>query len=381
VDDGVRLYVGNELVIDAWTDGGRRELTVDHRLTTGNHSLRVEYYERTGEAIIRLEWERVNAYPDWKGEYWSNRIFSGSPVVVRNDADINFAWGSASPAAGLPNDGFSVRWTRAADFDAATYRFHALVDDGARLYVDDQLVINEWRDGPVREVTADRALARGTHSLRVEYYERTGQARIRVWWEEVSTPFTDWKGEYWSNRMLEGRPTLVRNDGEIDFEWGTGAVAVGLPVDDFSARWRREVTFNAGVYRFQARADDGIRLYLDGGLIFDEWHDSSGGQVYRADRSLQGEHELVVEYYERIGRAMVKVWWQRLGDLPTPTPTQKPTATPTPKPTATSTSTPEPTSTPTSTPEPTATATLTSEPTATPTAEPATSRLRLSGGC
>jgi hypothetical protein len=364
VDDGVRLYVDGGLVINAWSDGGRRELTGDRRLATGNHTVRVEYYERTGQAIIRVWWEKITSYPDWKGEYWSNRTLSGSPAVVRNDAAINFTWGRGSAAAGLPSDGFSARWTRKADFEAATYRFHVLVDDGARLYVDDRLVIDTWRDGAVREVTSDYALVRGTHSLRVEYYERTGEARVRVWWEEVSTPFTDWKGEYWSNRRLEGKPALVRNDEEIDFDWGKSAVAVGLPVDDFSARWRREVTFKAGVYRFQARADDGVRLYVDGKLILDEWHGSDGEEVYKVDRNLKGEHKLVVEYYERSGGAMVKVWWKRLGDLPTPTPTKKPTATSTPTPTATPT--PTPTATPTSMPQPTATVTV--EPTATPTA-------------
>jgi hypothetical protein len=287
--------------------------------------------------------------------------------MVRNDGAVDFAWGWASPAAGLSNDGFSARWTRMADFDAATYRFHVLVDDGVRVYVDDQLIIDSWRDGPVRELTSDYALARGTHSLRVDYHERTGEARIRVWWAKVSPTFSDWKGEYWSNRRLNGKQALVRNDGEIDFDWGKGAAAVGLPTDDFSARWQREVTFKAGVYCFRARADDGVRLYLDGELILDEWHVSDGEETYSVNRNLKGEHDVVVEYYERGGGAMVKVWWERLGDLPTPVPTRRPTATPTPRPTATATSTPEPTATPTVTLEPTATSTPTPEPTVTAT--------------
>jgi hypothetical protein len=370
VDDGVRLYVDGGLVISGWSDGGRRELTGDRRVTTGQHAVRVEYYERTGEAIIHVWWERIVAYPEWKGEYWSNRSLSGTPAMVRNDGAVDFAWGWASPAAGLPSDGFSARWTRMADFDAATYRFHVLVDDGVRVYVDDRLVIDSWRDGPVRELTSDYALARGTHSLRVDYYERTGEARIRVWWAKVSPTFSDWKGEYWSNRRLNGKQALVRNDEEIDFDWGKGAAAVGLPTDDFSARWRREVTFKAGVYRFRARADDGVRLYLDGELILDEWHVSDGEETYSVNRNLKGEHEILVEYYEHDGGAMVKVWWERLGDLPTPVPTRKPTTTPSPRPTATATSTPEPTVTATPTIEPTATPTLTPGPTATPTSTP-----------
>jgi len=321
VDDGARLYVDDTLVIDAWQDGGRHEVTADRALANGNHSLRVEYYERAGDALIQVWWEKLPAYPDWRGEYWSNRSLSGNPALVRNDAAIDFKWGQGAPAAGLPADNFSARWTRAAKFESATYRFHVLVDDGARLWVDDQMIVDTWRDGAAREVTADYALAQGTHRLRFEFYERTGEARIRVWWEKVTSPsYPEWKGEYWSNRDLKGSTAFVRNDRTIEFDWGRGAVVVGLPVDDFSARWSRTMSFEPGLYRFSAKADDGVRLYVDGNLVLDEWHDSDGVQVYVVDRTLRDQHRLVVEYYERGGDALVKFWWKRIGDWPTPTP-------------------------------------------------------------
>ncbi len=322
VDDGVRMWVDGVPVINAWHEGGVRELTADHWLSAGNHTLRIEYFEQTGDALIRVWWEKLAWYPDWKGEYWSNRTLSGSPALVRNDATVDFNWGWGAPAAGLPTDSFSVRWTRTVEFDAATYRFHVVVDDGARVWLDDRLILDTWRDGAVREVTTDYTLVRGAHNLRVEFYERTGEARIHVWWEKVlSPPYPDWKGEYWSNRKLSGNPALVRNDKVLDFRWDTGAPAVGLPTDNFSARWSRKVTFEPGVYRFHAWADDGIRVYMDGNLVLDEWHDSSGDEVYVADLTLRDQHRLVVEYYERGGNALVKFWWKRIGDWPAPTPT------------------------------------------------------------
>jgi hypothetical protein len=368
VDDGVRLFVDNALAIDAWKDGARRELTGERKLSAGSHSVRVEYYERGGEALVQVWWEKLTSYPDWRGEYWPNRDLSGRSTLVRNDAAVDFNWGRGAPAASVPADNFAVRWTRAADFDAATYRFHVLVDDGARLWVDDQLILDAWRDGSVRELTRDYALARAKHSLRLEFYEHTGDARIRLWWEKIPSPsYPDWKGEYWPNRDLSGSPALVRNDASIDFNWGRGTVATGLPVDNFSARWSRQVTFQTGVYRFHAWSDDGVRVYLDDKLLLNEWHDSSGKVVYVADAALTGAHKLVVEYYEKAGDALVKFWWQRTGDLPTPTatPTQLPTQTPTPTATPTATPTVTPTETPTATPTPTETPTET--PTATPT--------------
>ncbi len=177
------------------------------------------------------------------------------------------------------------------------------------------------------------------------------------------------------NRALDGQPALVRNDKEIDFNWGSGAVAVGLSRDDFSARWSRTVTFERGVYWFQARADDGVRVYVDDKPVLDEWHTSSGGEPYSVDLKLTGRKALVVEYHERTGEARMVFSWKRVGNWPTP----MPTVTPAPRPTATPTSTSTPTSTPTPTPMPMPTATPTSTVTLTPmpTIEPMTITVRL----
>jgi hypothetical protein len=361
VDDGARLWVDERLVIDSWRDGELRQVTGDQRLSGGYHSLRVEYYERGGEALVRVWWEKINAYPDWRGEYWSNRDLSGSPTLVRNDVKVDFDWGRGAPATGLPADDFSARWTRTAGFDAATYRFHVSVDDGARLWVDERLVIDAWRDGAARELTADLPMVAGQHSLKLEYYEHGDSARVRLWWDKVtSVSYSDWKGEYWSNRNLSGSPVLVRNDKAIDFRWDRGAPATGLPSDKFSVRWSRRVTFEPGVYLFSAWADDGVRFYLDGKLLLNEWHNNDGKDVYTTNATLSGPCNLVVEYYEDGGEALIKFWWNRVGDWPTPTPS--PTMTPTPSPTMTPT--PSPTVTPT--PSPTMTPTPV-PPTPTPT--------------
>jgi hypothetical protein len=327
-DDGMRLWVDGALVIDAWKEGAAREITSDRHLSAGNHTVRVEYFEAAGEAQIQVAWEKLAQYPDWKGEYWSNRKLSGNPALARNDSAIDFQWGLSAPAAGLPADDFSARWTRTAGFDGGQYRFYAVVDDGVRVYVDDILVLDDWRDGERRGVESrDVGLSAGNHSVRVEYYERGGQALIQVWWTKVASPsYPDWKGEYWSNRKLKGNPTLTRNDPSIDFQWGSAGPAAGLPPDDFSARWSRKVTFEAGVYRFHAWTDDGIRVYVDDDLVLDEWHTSNGDQVYMVDLTLRDRQRVVVEYYERGGQALVKFWWKRIGDWPTPIPNQPPLA-------------------------------------------------------
>ena len=313
----------------------------------------------------------TQTFAGWRGEYYGNLSFTGSPALVRDDSNLDFNWGLGAPVASLPADFFAVRWTRALNFNAGTYRFRALADDGVRLWVDGQLVIDDWRDGGAGEVAADVALIQGLHNLRVEYYEAAGEANFKLWWETVGSPtYPDWKGEYWTNRQFSGSPALTRNDRAIDFDWALNAPAVGLPVDEFSVRWTRWISFATGTYRFSARADDGLRVYLDGRVIIDEWHAADGARTYTSDQNLTGPHAVLVEYYEQGGRALARVAWERL-PTPTATHTLPPTATatstatntPTEAPTLTPTSTPTntsaPTATPTSTPTPTATATTT----------------------
>jgi hypothetical protein len=127
---------------------------------------------------------------------------------------------------------------------------------------------------------------------------------------------TNWRGQYFNNTTLTGAPALVRDDPAVNFNWGAGAPAAGLPVDNFSVRWTRSLYFEAGAYRFYVHSDDGASLWLDNNLILDEWH-SATGETYLVEVGLStGNHILSVEYYEALGNAQLQVWWQRVGNYP-----------------------------------------------------------------
>ena len=316
-DDGVRVWLDNQLIIDQWHPSPGNVYAVDRALSAGTHLFRIEYYEEAGGAKIRFWWEAAGGqnYPDWKGEYYANGSLDGGPALVRNDKKIDFDWARGSPAAGIPGDGFSVRWTRRVEFQGGTYRFHAVVDGAVSLWVDGRLLIDAWHDGRSREFRADYRLGGGQHDIKVEFFEGSGDAEIRVWWDKVYVPYypepgyPDWKGQYWANQYMGGNPKLVRNDKEIDFDWGTAAAGPGLPADKFSVRWDARVNFAAGTYTFYARADNGIRVYLDGELIVDEWYTNSE-RLHAVTRRLSGSHHLAVEFYENGGPAMVEFWWE-----------------------------------------------------------------------
>ncbi len=251
----------------------------------------------------------------WQGEYYDNRGLAGMPKVIRSDAAIAFDWGLGSPDARIPVDNFSVRWTGAFPFEGGRYRFTAETDDGVRLYVDGQLLIDQWRDQALTSCSADSELSAGLHTLRMEYYEATGKAVARLTWARVEEPIpvgSGWLGEYFPNRWLQGTPVTTRNDSEISFDWGKGSPGGGVPADNFSVRWTRTVSFEGGRYRFATVTDDGVRLYVDGKLVIDRWTDMSRTSLSATLDVSDGAHLLVMEYYEATGDAVAKLTWQEL---------------------------------------------------------------------
>jgi hypothetical protein len=90
---------------------------------------------------------------------------------VRDDEVIDFNWGTGSPAPEISSDQFSVRWTAKRTFEAGTYRFHALTDDGVRVWVDGRLIVDQWHDYPLGHYQAEVHLSAGQHDIKVEYYE------------------------------------------------------------------------------------------------------------------------------------------------------------------------------------------------------------------
>ena len=136
--------------------------------------------------------------------------------------------------------------------------------------VDERPVIDAWDSTGDRTYEGYVWLAAGAHTVRVEFREHLGNALAQMSYNALTT-FSGWRGEYYPNPDLAGTPALMRNDNALGFDWGTAAPAMGMPADNWSARWTRQVQFAAGRYRFSATADDGVRYYLDGVRIIDAW--------------------------------------------------------------------------------------------------------------
>ncbi|MGZ3652711.1 MAG: glycoside hydrolase family 3 protein [Bdellovibrionota bacterium] len=113
-----------------------------------------------------------------KGEYFDNMNLEGKPKVTRLDPKIDFAFGVDPPAPGLTNEKYSVRWTGYFHpEETKRYVFALRSDDGSRLYVNDQLVIDTWYDHGDKVTTGAVNLVAGKPAkVRVEYFQDKGGA-------------------------------------------------------------------------------------------------------------------------------------------------------------------------------------------------------------
>jgi beta-glucosidase len=131
--------------------------------------------------------------PGVKGEFFDNENLSGEPALVRTDKLVDFHWGEGSYRDGGPVDHFSSRWTgyfvpQVED----DYRFYSSADDGVRLYINDELVIDDWRRHGETLDTYTRHLRGGqAYKIRLEYFENVGSATIRFGIAPVTVPFGD----------------------------------------------------------------------------------------------------------------------------------------------------------------------------------------------
>lgn len=125
---------------------------------------------------------------NWTGEYFTNSTFSGAPAATRIDNAINFNYGQGSPLSPtIGVDNFSIRWTGVQTFAQGTYEFIATVDDGVRVYIDNVIIIDAFRGGPVFTVTATVNVAAGPRTIRVEYYDVSLDASISFRWRIAGT--------------------------------------------------------------------------------------------------------------------------------------------------------------------------------------------------
>jgi hypothetical protein len=158
-----------------------------------------------------------------KAEYFNNTNLTGSPVFSRyeNSNSLNYDWGTGGPGNGVNNDYFSARWTGSFDFQGGDYTFKQSVDDGMKVWVDNNLIHDTWNGRNAVDYNVVRNMAPGQHTVKVEYKEWTGAALAKVSWEKVSSSLVSsaqqansfFKLQYWNPTYNSSGPNGSTNCG------------------------------------------------------------------------------------------------------------------------------------------------------------------------
>ncbi|MDZ4402139.1 PA14 domain-containing protein [Prosthecobacter sp.] len=427
---------------------------------TGVHQVMAKATDSTG-AVGFSSFNQITVSPDGplglSAEYWPNLAMSGTPVT-RNDANIQFDWAGGAPMTGIPNDLFSARWRgRIKPQYSEVYTFKTATDDGTRLWINGQLVIDRWvNQGANPAYTGTITLTAGqVYDIEMNYFEGFGAAVARLSWSSASQPeelvpgdrlfnptaganhrprqpdiiipandgelvdpitmvmqtaafqdvdaaqthaATDWEiwsttgtiervwsalnqtggallyrqlpggtfegvltgqtqlandttyqlrvrhrdssadaatewspqavrsftttppddprgvlGEYYPNNAtfrLTGTP-LSRTDTNIDFNYGGGEPFSGVGADNFCVRWRARVKPQfTETYTFTSETDDGARLWVNGQLLIDKWQFQGPTRHSGTITLIAGQYyDLEMQYFEGAFGAMAKLMW------------------------------------------------------------------------
>ncbi|CAA9284509.1 MAG: GH119 / CBM16 [uncultured Cytophagales bacterium] len=203
-DDGVRLWVNGQLLVDKWVNQAAAEWNGTIALTAGQrYAIRMEYFENTAGALATLQWSSASqpkqVIPQsqlfstpapgdgLKGEYYDS-MYLTEFKLSRIDKTVNFNWGTGSPDPGIAGETFSARWTgEVLPRFSQTYTFYTTTDDGVRLWVNGQLLVDKWVSQGATEWNGTIALTAGRrYAIRMEYFENGNGALANLQWASAS---------------------------------------------------------------------------------------------------------------------------------------------------------------------------------------------------
>ncbi len=188
----------------------------------------------------------VNAYTT---KFFNNATLSGTPVLTRVEAaPLNQNWGREAPGAGVIADEFSASFEGRFHFEAATYRFITVVDDGMKLYIDGVLVKDAWQDQPAASYSVDVVMTAGSHTVRLEYYDNQWEASIALRWLKLLAADAAPPPTPTPTPTVQSTPEPTAPAATLKFAYGIQAHALGRGnaapvlnhVDDLGFTWLKQ---------------------------------------------------------------------------------------------------------------------------------------------
>ena len=404
IDDGVQLWVNGQLLVDHLVSPSSGEFSGSIDLVAGQkYDIRMDYFEDGGDASAQLSWSSASQskqiIPQSRlfssgssggngndgggnggnnggggppptpagdgngltGEYYDNIDFTRLSMT-RTDATVDFNWGGGSPTSNIGADTFSARWTGQIEPRySETYTFNTTSDDGVRLWVNNQLIIDRFQDQAPTEYGGSITLNAGQkYDIRMDYYEKGGGAMAQLSWSSASQskeivpqsqlfssgntsggspgdgddgdsssgggttpPSGDGDGlapspsdgngllaQYFDNYNYTNLKE-TRTDANINFDWGTGSPTSSIGADGFSARWTGQIEAQyTEQYTFYTNTDDGVQLWVNGQLLVDHLVSPSNGEFSGSIDLVSGQkYDIRMEYFEDGGNAVAQLAW------------------------------------------------------------------------
>ena len=303
-DDGVRLWVGGQLLIDNWVDQAvtTRTSAAVALVAGSRYDVRMEYYEHGGLATARLRW----AYPGQaqvvipQSQLYSpaNRApmaNAGADQTIALPATVSLAGTATDDGLPSPPGLLSITWSRVSGPGTVTFSSPSTLNSTASFS------------------------AAGTYVLRLAVSDSLLASTDDITVVVTSASVNGLTGQYFNdpgNGTHFGTPSLTRVDSTVNFNWASGSPAAGVGVDNFSTRWTGRVEAPVtGSYRFSTVSDDGIRLWVNGQLVINNWTDHAATTNTSALISLTAgvRYTMTLEFYEKGGSAVAKLQWSYPG--------------------------------------------------------------------
>lgn len=260
------------------------------------------------------------------GEYFADQAEFINFKLLRTDTNINFTF-TSRPVSG---DHFSIRWTGMLQAQhSGLHQFHTVSDEGARLWIDGRLLIDNWSAHSETENTGSMTLMAGRYyPITLEYYDKNLPGVARLSWTEpggvkrlipqsqLYPADQGLRATYYYGTTVADK-AFTRIDDTVDFAWGTNSpdpTVLSLP---FSARWTGKVKANdAGQYKFYTLSDDGVRLWVNGQNIINNWGAHSLTED-DATINLNNEdqyYDIILEYFNASGPGTMVLKWKPPGE-------------------------------------------------------------------
>jgi hypothetical protein len=310
-DDGIRVTVNGVQLINNFVDHGTTEDAASIALVAGQkYDISIDYYNRNGGGMATLKWSgpstlkqmvpATQLYPDTSS-------IPAVPVCATNTAPVNNSTiGTQTTASLIWNAVPSATaydvylWTGAAApatptaANVAATSYNAFALSAATGY--------SWYIVPKNAAGAATGCSTGNKTSFTTATAADGTG-------------TGLQGTYFNNITLTGSPVVTRTDTTINFDYIYTAAAPGVNLENYSVRWTGQVkAAYSQTYTFYAVTDDGVRLWVNGVQLINNWVNQGATEKSGSIALVAGQrYDIVMEYYQGTGYASSKLYWSGAG--------------------------------------------------------------------